>query len=133
MEASQSSPPQISQDRIRALEAKYLQKLEKSVYTASLTEEVLSNPLVQPSIGDPAFVHPAIDTTAVLEDRIARLRVATHFKKNERQIKNIKASIRDLEQKGAAALFYQDGIPTTLTGKFDMSKGPIWANVGGRT
>ncbi|KAF3277671.1 hypothetical protein TWF970_004928 [Orbilia oligospora] len=131
MEESQSNPLGLSQTRIRALESKYLENLDKSVYT-SPTEEYSSNLPVQRIPSGPGFIPPTIGRVAVLEDRIARLRVALHFKKNERQIKNIKASIKDLEQKGAAALLYQDGVPTSLAVKFDISKGPIWANVGGR-
>ncbi|KAF3186132.1 hypothetical protein TWF788_003600 [Orbilia oligospora] len=131
MEDSQSNPFGLSQTRIRALETKYLENLDKSVYTSPAEE--YSNLPGQRSLGGPGFIPPTIGTVAILEDRIARLRVALHFKKNERQIKNIKASIKDLEEKGTVALLYQDGVQTTLTGKIDMSKGPIWANVGGKS
>ncbi|KAF3176064.1 hypothetical protein TWF225_008765 [Orbilia oligospora] len=130
-ENPQSSPLGLSQTRIRALESKYLENLDKSVYT-SPTEEYSSNFSVQRSLSGPGFIPPTIGTVAILEDRIARLRVALHFKKNERQFKNIQGSIKDLEEKGTAALLYQGGVPTSLTGKLDMSKGPIWANVGGK-
>ncbi|KAK6522286.1 hypothetical protein TWF281_002850 [Arthrobotrys megalospora] len=81
-------------------------------------------PPQQPGPGEPGFTPPD-PNPITLESHIGYLKLAMRLKENECQIKNILAVINDLEQKGTAARYYQDGQPIELA-QYDAAKGPIW-------
>ncbi|KAK6342737.1 hypothetical protein TWF718_008126 [Orbilia javanica] len=86
-------------------------------------------PMARP--GEPGFA-PLGANEPSMEDQIADLRMAMGIKGNEGQEKNILAVIRDLQQKGTGAMFYQDGKPTTLEASDKSGKFPMWLQLPGQ-